>query len=128
MSKNDFEDMGEQTAQLLVNALGPVATLKEYHLADDVFPDLDDHHANCQMTTIVPGYCTDFYNQLHAAIDNRSDPAKGQYKIYQAEYKAANLWVQRFGTWGTENTIDDVDFSLEDQTDGTCMVSAKARS
>jgi hypothetical protein len=27
MGKNDFEDMGEQTAQLLVNALGPVATL-----------------------------------------------------------------------------------------------------
>lgn len=81
------------------------------------------------MTTIVPGYCTDFYYKLYAALDKTgSDPAKGEYKIYQAEYKAANLWVKRFGSFEPQNYIDDVDFSLEDQADGTCKVSAKARS
>ena len=78
-----FKDMGEQTAELLTNALGPVYALADYHLADDVFPPLDKDHQHCQMTTIVPGLCTDFYYQLYAALDKSgSDPAKGVYKIY----------------------------------------------
>jgi len=56
------------------------------------------------------------------------DQAGGKYEVFQEEYKAANIWVKRTGAYQPTKFIDDVDFSLEDQTDGTCKVSAKARS
>jgi len=55
------------------------------------------------------------------------DQAGGKYKIEQEEYRAANIWVTRTGA-PSNNFTDDVDFSMEDQTDGTCKVSSKARS
>jgi len=69
VSTKQFKDMGEHTGQMLINALGTVGSLQDYHLAEDVFPALDKDHQHCQMTTIVPGYCTDFYYQLYSALD-----------------------------------------------------------
>jgi len=81
------------------------------------------------MTTIVPGYCADFYYTLDSTFhNNKVDQAGGKYVPYQNEFKAANIWVKRSGSFQPKNYIDDVDFSLTDQVDGTCKVSAKARS
>jgi len=80
------------------------------------------------MSTIVPIDCNDFYQSLDASFRKPySDPARGQFKIYQENYSNGSIWITR--TSGYDKTlIDDVDFIMEPQADKTCKVSGKSRS